>query len=61
LAESVVLSLGEGEIGVMMESERFPVNDAIGLVPSRGVGRADEDALEGGDHGVAIEGGLGLR
>ena len=58
-AESFVLGLGFGEVGGVVEAEIAPMGCAVGLVPSGGGGRADKDALEGADHGVAVEAGLG--
>ena len=44
-AEGFVLGLRVREVGRVVEAELVPARGALGLVPSGGAGRTDQDAL----------------
>jgi hypothetical protein len=54
-AECFVLRLGGCEIGSVLEAEFAPMRGAFGLVPGRGAGRTNQDALQGAGHGMSVE------
>ncbi len=55
MAKGIVLGLRSCEVGRMEESKFLPAGCVLGLAPPGGAGRADENALERSDHGVAVE------
>jgi hypothetical protein len=59
MAESLVLGLGDGEVGWVMEAEVWPGGGALGIVPSGMGGRTNEDLAEWGGHGLDGDGRLG--
>ena len=61
MAKGVVLGLGGGEVGWVVESEFLPFGCEMGLIPACGAGGTDEDTHERGDHGVSVEEGGGER
>jgi hypothetical protein len=50
-----VLGLSLREIGSVLKAQIAPASRALGLIPSRIVGRANQHALERRDHGVPVE------
>ncbi|PYX65242.1 MAG: hypothetical protein DMG78_29885, partial [Acidobacteria bacterium] len=60
-AQSIMLRLRLGRVGGMMKSKLAPAGDPFWLIPSGGARRADQHALQRGDHRVAVEGHGGLR
>ena len=60
-AEGFVLGLGHGEVWGMVETQGLPVRGALGLVPSGGAGRTNQDALECADHRMSVEAQFWLR
>lgn len=48
------------KIGSMAEAKFLPAGDTVGLVPSRGLWRAEEHSFEWTYHGVSVEGRVRL-